>query len=84
MKSIRLTKHATGYLGSRGFTAAEVEETIRTSAWGPTELSRLDCRKNFPFNAGWNGKHYTTKQVRPVFVEETDEIVVITVYTYYF
>jgi hypothetical protein len=44
MKPIRLTKHASGYLGSRGFTSAEVEDAIRTAAWGPTELGRLDCR----------------------------------------
>ncbi len=84
MKPIRLTKHATGYLDSRGFTVAEVEAAIRTTAWGVAELGRLDCRKNFPFDADWNGTRYATKQVRPVFVEEPDEIVVITVYTYYF
>ncbi len=84
MKPIRLTKHASGYLASRGFTVAEVEEAICTSAWGPAELGRLECRRDFPFNAEWNGKPYVTKQVRPVFVEEPDEIVVITVYTYYF
>ena len=84
MKSIRLTKHAVGYLGSRGFTVAEVEEAIRTAPWIPTELGRLDCRKNFTFNAEWNGQIYATKQVRPVFVDEPNEIVVITVYTYYF
>ncbi|MBI2813008.1 MAG: DUF4258 domain-containing protein [Opitutae bacterium] len=84
MKPIRLTKHAGGYLLSRGFTVAEVEETIRTSAWGQTELGRLDCRKDFPFNTDWNGTRYVTRQVRPVFVDEPDEIVVITVYTYYF
>jgi len=27
---------------------------------------------------------HETKQVRPVFVEEDEEIVVVTVYTYYF
>ena len=84
MKPIRLTKHAGGYLGSRGFTVAEVAEAIRTSAWSPAELGRLDCRKDFPFDADWNGTRYATKQVRPVFVDEPDEIVVITVYTYYF
>ena len=84
MKPIRLSKHALRYTGRRGFTVAEVEETIRTSAWMPTELRRLDCRKNFPYSKEWNGKVYGTKQVRPVFVEEAGEIVVITVYTYYF
>lgn len=32
----------------------------------------------------WNKRVYTTKQVRPIFVEESNEIVVITVYVYYF
>jgi len=50
----------------------------------PTELGRLDCRRNFPYGREWNGKVYSTKQVRPIFVEEPAEIVVITVYTYYF
>lgn len=84
MKPIRLSKHASGYIVSRGFTVAEVEEAIRTGPWAATELGRLDCRKDFAFARDWNGKVYATKQVRPVFVDERDEIVVITVYTYYF
>jgi hypothetical protein len=73
-----------GYITSRGFSVAEVEEAIRSCAWGVAELGRVDCRKNFAFGLAWNGKVYATKQVRPVFVEEREEIVVITVYTYYF
>ncbi len=44
----------------------------------------MDCRMDFPFGQEWNGTYYETKQVRPVFVEEEAEIVVVTVYTYYF
>ncbi len=84
MKPIRLSKHARGYTGKRGFTEWEVEEAIRTCPWTPAELGRKECRKDFPFDALWNGKHYATKQVRPVFAEEVTEIVVVTVYTYYF
>ncbi len=84
MKSIRLSAHALGYTIRRGFTVAEVEETIRTSFWQSAELGRLQCRKNFPYNQDWNGTFYATKQVRPIFVEEANEIVVITVYTYFF
>ena len=73
-----------GYAASRGFTVAEVQEAIRTCAWGTAELGRLDCRKNFAYGRQWNGKVYATKQVRPVFVEQAGKIVVITVYTYYF
>lgn len=84
MKPVRLTKHALGYTAARGFTAEEVEEAIRTCAWGAAELGRFDCRKDFSFDREWNGKAYASKQVRPVFVEEAEELVVITVYTYYF
>jgi len=68
----------------RGFTVAEVEEVIRTMPWQPAELERLECRKDFAYGKEWNGKRYTTKQIRPIFVEEASEIVVVTVYTYYF
>ncbi len=84
VKSIRLSKHALDYAEKRGFTAAEVEESIRTSSWSAAELGRLDCRKDFAYGKEWNGRVYSTKQVRPVFIEEATEIVVITVYTYYF
>jgi hypothetical protein len=70
MKPIRLSEHALRYTSKRGFTVAEVEETIRTSPWVSTELGRLDCRKDFPYAKEWNGKVYATKQVRPIFVEE--------------
>ena len=84
MKPVRLSRHALRYVSKRGFSVEEVEDAIRTSPWNPAELGRLDCRKDFTYNKQWNGKIYPTKQIRPVFVEEAGEIVVITVYTYYF
>ena len=84
MKPIRLSNHALRYMGKRGFAAREVEEAIRTAPWTAAELDRLECRKDFPYSKDWNGKNYATKQVRPVFVEEAGEVVVVTVYTYYF
>jgi uncharacterized protein YuzE len=84
MKPIRLSAHALGYLGRRGFTFAEVEEAIHNREWEPGERGRLECPMDFPFGKEWNGKFYQTKQVRPIFVEEAAEILVITVYTYFF
>jgi hypothetical protein len=84
MKSIRLSAHASSYFAMRGFTVAEVEEAIRTRPWEKAELGRLEARKEFPFNGQWNGRCYAVKQVRPVFVDEPNEIVVVTVYTYYY
>jgi hypothetical protein len=84
VKPIRLSDHALRYASKRGFTLDEVEDAIRTASWGPAELGRLECRKDFAYGKEWNDKSYATKQVRPVFVEEATEIVVVTVYTYYF
>ncbi len=83
-KPIHLSGHAKGQLEFRGATEQEVIEAIRTEPWGPAELGRLECRKNFVFNSVWNKRHYGTKQVRPIFAEESDRIVVVTVYVYYF
>jgi len=83
-KPIRLSEHAKQQLQFRGGTEQEVAQTIRTETWGPAELGRLECRKDFIFNSEWNKEYYTIKQVRPIFVEESDEIIVVTVYVYYF
>lgn len=84
-KPIRLSRHAEGYCDVRGFTANEVEQAIRSEVWQEAgRNSRMESHKDFPYNQVWNGKRYAIKQVRPIFVEEAAEIVVITVYTYYF
>ena len=67
-----------------GGTAQEVAEAIRTEPWQPAERGRLECQKDFTFNAIWNRRHYATKRVRPIFAEEPNEIVVVPVYVYYF
>lgn len=84
MKTIRLSSHAREQLYFRNATEVEVVETIRTTDWKPAELGRLECRKNFSYENEWNKKYYKVKQVRPIFVEEDDEIVVVTIYTYFF
>lgn len=83
-KSIRLSGHARDQLAFRGATEQEVIEAIQTELWQPAEAGRLECRKDFAWNAIWNKKHYATKRVRPIFVEEPGEVVVVTIYVYYF
>ena len=84
MKSIWLSGHAREAIGSRGATEQEVVDALRQAPWEPAERGRMQCRKDFVFGRDWNGRTYGTKQVRPIFVVEADEIVVVTVYVYYF
>jgi hypothetical protein len=84
VKPIYISGHATSQLGLRGTTKEEIADAIRTAPWQPAERGRLECRKDLSFDAVWNGRHYRQKQVRPIFVDEPDRIVVVTVYVYYF
>ena len=83
MKPIRLSRHARENMVFRGATEEEIVEAIRQAEWLPAARGRFDCRKEFPFGRAWNGRGYASKQVRPVFVDEPAEIVVVTVYVYY-
>jgi len=84
MKPIRFSMHARENINYRGATEQEVVEAIRNTPWNLVQQGRSECREDFVCGRDWNGKFYTMKQVRPIFVEESEEIVVVTVYVYYF
>ena len=84
MKRIRLTKHAKEQCIERGATETEVRRAIEQGSREQARMDREICRLNFPFGKSWQGNVYAIKQVAPVIKEESDEIVVITVYTFYF
>ncbi|MBW2305990.1 MAG: hypothetical protein JRG73_03560 [Deltaproteobacteria bacterium] len=84
MKPIRLSGHARENMQHRGAMEYEIIDTIRSAAWGQIEGECFECRKDFAYGQDWNDKYYATKRVRSIFVEEAEEIVVMTVYVYYF
>lgn len=84
MKPIRLTHHAQTQSALRGATNVEIVEAIEDGVWEAVKKGRQMSKMNFEFNDYWGNRHYAIKQVAPVFVEEETEIVVITVYTFYF
>ena len=84
MKPVRLTTHARLQCAERGTNQQEVEQAVREGTREPAKHGRMLCRFNFTFNSNWQDNHYAVKQVAPVIKEEADEIVVITVYVFYF
>ncbi len=84
MLPIRISDHAAEQALERGATADEIIHAIQKGEWEPAKKDRLQSRANFQFNQEWNGKLYSVKQVKPVFKELEIEIIVVTVYTYYF
>jgi hypothetical protein len=84
VKPIRLSRHAQEQSGERGATEDEVRIAVAQGTREPAKHGRELCRFNFAFNQTWQGTHYAIKQVAPVIKEEADEIVAITVYTFFF
>jgi len=83
-KPIEFSKHARDKMLDRGATESEVVEAIRSGSAEPTRKGRIMFRKNIEFHSEWRGKPYAVKQVAPVVAEETDRLVVVTVFVYYF
>ena len=84
MKPIAYSHHALEQMRDRGATTEEVEEAVRTGEKIPAKVGRLAFRRNFPFQGEWQSSYYETKQVMPIVVEETNRIIVVTVYVSYF
>jgi hypothetical protein len=84
-KVIRLTKHAEQQAELRGATEDEIADVIRTISWGSASRGRYQPRKHLVFDqvSPVNQKYYRFKTVHPFFVDEEEEIVVITVKVYY-
>ncbi len=84
MKKITCSHHAIEQMEERGATKNEVETAIAKGERVPAKRGRIAFRFNFQYNAKWGGREFAMKQVMPVVVEENDEYVVVTVYTFYF
>jgi hypothetical protein len=83
-KKIRLSMHASEQCKERGSNEDEISLAIRESTWEVAKNGRFQAKYTLQYNANWNGKWYALKEVRPIFVEEETEIVVVTVITYYY
>ncbi|TDI92521.1 MAG: DUF4258 domain-containing protein [Caldithrix sp.] len=84
MEKIRLTKHALEQCQERGTNEDEVRESILQGSRQEGKKGKFLYRLNFQYDSEWQGTYYRIKQVAPVVAEEKSEIVVITVYTFFF
>ena len=84
MKPIRLARHAKEQCLERWTDETEICHAVLHGDREPAKLNREMCRYNFVFGRDWQGRTYAIKQVAPIIKEEPDEIVVLTVYTFFF
>ncbi len=84
-KPIHFSAHAREQMVLRGATEAEVTQTIREQDWEPAKRNKHQAKRRFDFGrlSPVNQKEYRYKEVEPIFVEESDAIVVVTIKVYY-
>ncbi len=75
--------HAMERMLERGATADEVRLAIEEGECFVAKHGRVGFRRNYPFNAEWQGKRYANKQLE-VYAVKTQDWLVITVIVKYF
>ena len=83
-ENVRLHPHALVRMGERGASVSEVLETVRRGERFPVKFDRQGFRRNFSLDAIWRGRHYLTKQIEAIAVEEDGGWLVISVIVKYF
>ncbi len=82
--SVRLHPHAQARLIERGATEAEVIATVESGTTFPAQFGRTGFRRNFSFNAEWQGKVYAMKKVEAIAAKEGEDWLIITVIIKFF
>jgi len=80
---IRLVEHAKERVNERGASEDEISVVLLRGQEVKVKKGRRSKELVFDYNKEWLGKHYSQKKVRVIYVEEGDEMVVITVKVYY-
>ena len=80
---IRLHPHARARLQERGATEAEVLATVQEGERFPARWGRVGFRRNFAYNELWRGRHYETKQVEAIAVEDNGWLVITVLVKFY-
>ena len=80
---VTLHPHARARLAERGATEAEVIATVQEGETFPARFDRVGFRRNYAYNALWRGRHYATKQVEAIAVEENGWLVLTVVVKFF-
>ncbi len=81
---IILNDHILTRMQERKVTEREVHQTILEGESYQAALGRVAFRRNFIYNDLWRGKHYGTKQVEVIAVQENDAWIGVTVVSRFF
>ncbi|MEW5900085.1 MAG: DUF4258 domain-containing protein [Acidobacteriota bacterium] len=81
--SIIISPHAAEKAASRGTTKREIIEVLRSGSPIAAKYKRSGKAMIFPFSGERLGRFYDHKRVEVFYVQEGNDIIVITVYVFY-
>ena len=84
MKKVIFTKHALKQANDRGVSLEEIEQALIDTLWQDVRYNRYSSIKVFEYNQIWEEVFYRQKEVKVIFTQEDDKIIVITVIARYF
>ena len=80
---IVLIDHARERMRERGATEEEVRQAVLSGSAVEAKRGREAKERVFSYNASWQGRQYSQKKVRAIFIDEGDRLTVLTVYVYF-
>lgn len=80
---ITIIDHARERMLERGASDDEVRMTLEEGTPSEAKSGRKAKEKIFAYDGFWQGRRYPQKKVQVIYVEEGEELVVLTVYVYY-
>ena len=83
-KPVVFTTHARERMRERGAREEDVVQAIRIGQPEAAQRGLVLYRLNLEFHREWDGRYYGVQQVAPVVAEDSDRLVVVTVYVFYF
>lgn len=80
---IIIPDHARQKMEARGVSDEEVEQVVESGQLSEAREPRVG--KDMVFTRGyiWKSRHYAHKRVRAIFVYDGEDIVIVTIYSYY-
>ena len=68
----------------RGVREEGVSQAIREGQRAPAQRGLVSYRLDLEFRCEWEGRYYDTQQIEVIVAEESERVVVVTVYAFDF
>ena len=81
--AMRITRHTLARAEERGTNEAEISDVLASGFSIPAKYHKMGKAKVYQFAQERHGKRYAQKRVEVFYVQEADDLIVVTAYVFY-